>query len=109
VSGLAVTFDGSGRPLSPGLIQKVLEAIRERGIDGSNYFAAANVGLGSACFKTTSDETDLSLPYWNSHRSIAVVLDGRIDNRTELRRKLTGGCVLRNDSDRELVLRAYER
>jgi asparagine synthase (glutamine-hydrolysing) len=109
VSGLAVTFDGSGRPLAPGLIQKVLEAIRERGIDGSNYFAAANVGLGSACFKTTSDETDLSLPYWNSHRSIAVVLDGRIDNRTELRRKLTGGCVLRNDSDRELVLRAYER
>jgi asparagine synthase (glutamine-hydrolysing) len=40
---------------------------------------------------------------------LALVMDGRVDNWEELRKELLGrGVVLRNRSDAELVLRAYE-
>ena len=48
-------------------------------------------------------------PLTNENSALCLTLDGRIDNRSELRCWLDSkGLPLRDDSDAELVLRAYE-
>ena len=67
-------------------------------------------GLAAAVLETTAESLGTGLPLKNEDGSIALVLDGYLANYEELRRDLTGrGVRLRNASDAELVLRAYER
>jgi len=58
---------------------------------------------------TTPESLEESQPLTNEDESLVLVMDCRVDNWEELRRDLLGrGAILRNRSDAELVLRAYE-
>ena len=109
MSGIAgiVRFDGA--PLEPGLIAKMTAAMSHRGPDGIEHWQRSHVALGQCMFRTTPESLAEYQPHTNEGASLVLVMDGRVDNREELRRDLLGrGSVLRDRTDGELVLRAYE-
>ncbi|MBK7332190.1 MAG: asparagine synthetase B [Betaproteobacteria bacterium] len=109
MSGIAgiVRFDGA--PLEPGLIERMTAAMAHRGPDGIRHWSSGSVALGQCMLCTTPESLDERGPLANEDGSLVLVMDGRVDNWEELRRDLLGrGAVLRDRTDAELVLRAYE-
>jgi asparagine synthase (glutamine-hydrolysing) len=109
MSGIAgiVRFDGA--PLEPGPIERMTAAMAHRGPDGIRHWSTGSVALGQCMLCTTPESLDERGPLANEDGSLVLVMDGRVDNWEELRRELLGrGAVLRDRTDAELVLRAYE-
>lgn len=106
ISGI-IRFDGA--PVKPGLIRRMTSSMSHRGPDGIHHWSRGSVALGQCMLCTTPESLNETQPLVNEKESLALVMDGRVDNREMLRRELlTRGRILRNHSDAELVLRAYE-
>ena len=109
MSGIAGIIHFDGAPVEPGLVEKMTNAMAYRGPDGINHWVKGSVALGQCMLRTTPESLEENQPLTNEDESLVMVMDGRVDNWEELRRELLGrGAVLRNRSDAELVLRAYE-
>lgn len=109
MSGIAGIIHFDGKPVEPGLIEKMTGAMSYRGPDGINHWVKGPVALGQCMLRTTPESLEEHQPLTNEDESLVLVMDGRVDNWEELRRELLGrGAVLRNRSDAELVLRSYE-
>ncbi len=109
MSGIAGIIHFDGKPVEPGLIEKMTSAMASRGPDGINHWVKGSVALGQCMLRTTPESLEEHQPLTNEDESLVLVMDGRVDNWEELRRELVGrGAVLRNRADAELVLRAYE-
>ena len=109
MSGIAGIIHFDGKPVEPGLIEKMTSAMTHRGPDGINHWVKGSVALGQCMLRTTPESLEEHQPLTNEDESLVLVMDGRVDNWEELRRELLGrGAVLRNRSDAELVLRSYE-
>lgn len=109
MSGIAGIIHFDGAPIEPGLIEKMTSAMAHRGPDGIHHWVKGSVALGQCMLRTTPESLEEHQPLTNEDKSLVLVMDGRVDNLEELRRELVGrGAVLRNRSDAELVLRAYE-
>ncbi|MBZ0096749.1 MAG: asparagine synthase (glutamine-hydrolyzing) [Sulfuricella sp.] len=109
MSGIAGIIRFDGAPVEPGLVEKMTAAMVHRGPDGINHWVKGSVALGQCMLRTTPESLEEKQPLGNEDESLVLVMDGRVDNWEELRRELLGrGAVLRDRSDAELVLRAYE-
>lgn len=109
MSGIAGIIHFDGKPVEPGLIEKMTGAMAHRGPDGINHWVNGSVALGQCMLRTTPESLEEHQPLTNEDASLVLVMDGRVDNWEELRRELLGrGAVLRDRSDAELVLWAYE-
>jgi asparagine synthase (glutamine-hydrolysing) len=109
MSGIAGIIHFDGAPVEPGQVEKMTAAMAHRGPDGIHHWAKGNVVLGQCMLRTTPESLEEAQPLASEDASLVLVMDGRVDNWEELRRELLGrGAVLRNRSDAELVLRAYE-
>ncbi len=109
MSGIAGIIHFDGKPIEPGLIEKMTSAMAHRGPDGISHLVKGSVVFGYCQFCTTPESLEEAQPLVNEDASLMLVMDGRVDNRDELKNKLRGrGAVLRDNSDAELVLRAYE-
>ncbi|MBK8358821.1 MAG: asparagine synthetase B [Comamonadaceae bacterium] len=109
MSGIAGIIHFDGRPVEPGQIEAMTAAMHARGPDGIHHWRKGNVALGQCMLRTTPESLEETQPLTNEDHSLALVMDGRVDNYEELRRELLGkGAVLRTRADAELVLRAYE-
>ena len=109
MSGIAGIIHFDGKPVEPGLIEKMTGAMAHRGPDGINHWVKGSVALGQCMLRATPESLEEHQPLTNEDESLVLVMDGRVDNWEELRRELLGrGAVLRNRADAELVLRAYE-
>ncbi|MDG4549096.1 MAG: asparagine synthase (glutamine-hydrolyzing) [Candidatus Contendobacter sp.] len=109
MSGIAGVIHFDGKPVEPGLIEKMTSAMAHRGPDGIHHWVKGSVALGQCMLRTTPESLEEHQPLTNEDESLVLVMDGRVDNWEELRRELLGrGAVLRDRSDAELVLRAYE-
>jgi asparagine synthase (glutamine-hydrolysing) len=109
MSGIAGIIHFDGKPVEPGLIEKMTSAMAHRGPDGINHWVKGSVALGQCMLRTTPESLEEHQPLTNEDESLGLVMDGRVDNWEELRRELLGrGAVLRSRADAELVLRAYE-
>ncbi len=109
MSGIAGIIHFDGKPVEPGLIEKMTSAMAYRGPDGINHWVKGSVALGQCMLRTTPESLEEHQPLTNEDESLVLVMDGRVDNWEELRRELLGrGAVLRNRADAELVLRSYE-
>lgn len=109
MSGIAGIIHFNGAPVEPGLVEKMTSAMVYRGPDGINHWVKGPVALGQCMLRTTPESLEETQPLTNEDTSLVLVMDGRVDNWEELRKELPGcGAVLRNRSDAELVLRAYE-
>lgn len=109
MSGIAGLVHIDGAPIEPGSIEKMTAAMAQRGPDGIHHWQKSSVALGQCMLHTTPESLEEKQPLNNEDESLVLVMDGRVDNWQELRHELLGrGAVLRDRSDAELVLRAYE-
>ncbi len=109
MSGIAGIIHFDGAPVAPGLVESMTGAMAHRGPDGIDHWAKGSVALGQCMLRTTPESLEEHQPLTNEDESLVLVMDGRVDNWEELRRELLArGAVLRNRSDAELVLRAFE-
>jgi asparagine synthase (glutamine-hydrolysing) len=109
MSGIAGIISFDGAPIEPGLIDRMTGAMSHRGPDGINHWVNGSVALGQCMLRTTPESLEEEQPLANEDESLVLVMDGRVDNWEELRRRLLSrGAALRNRSDAELVLRSYE-
>ena len=109
MSGIAGIYYRDGRPCDRGLLTRMTDVMEERGPHGAGQWAGESVGLGHRMLATTPESRDESQPLLDESGSLCLVLDGRVDNRAELRAALEShGVVLRNETDAEYVLKAYE-
>jgi len=109
MSGIAGIFNLDGRPADLALVQAMTDAVSYRGPDGVGYWADGPVALGHRLLQTTPESLEESQPLLDETGDRCLVLDGRVDNRQELRAAIrrTGGR-LRDRTDAELILKAYE-
>lgn len=106
IAGMA-RFDGA--PVGPDQVPRMTSAMAHRGPDGIGHWSGRGVALGQCMLRTTPESAEEVQPWTCDLSGLALVMDGRVDNFDELRRAVIGrGIVLRNRSDAELVLRAYE-
>ncbi|GAB4475532.1 MAG: asparagine synthase (glutamine-hydrolyzing) [Erythrobacter tepidarius] len=81
-----------------------------RAYDGEGRWVHGCFALGASILHTTAEAMEAGQPHTNEDETLALVLDGYLTNWEELRSDLLArGAVLRNRSDAELVLRAYEQ
>ncbi|MBE0658992.1 MAG: asparagine synthase (glutamine-hydrolyzing) [Bryobacteraceae bacterium] len=109
MSGIASIIHFDGRPVEPGEIERMTASMAHRGPDGIRHWVKGNAALGQCQMRPTPESLEETQPWANEDESLVLVMDGRVDNWEELRAELLGcGARLRNRSDAELVLRAYE-
>jgi asparagine synthase (glutamine-hydrolysing) len=109
MSGIAGIVQFDGAPIEPGLVERMTGAMRTRGPDGIQHWRKGSVAFGQCMLRTTPESLQEKQPLANEDQSLVLTMDGRVDNLEELRRGLLArGAVLRDHSDAELVLRAYE-
>lgn len=108
MSGIAGIIHFDGAPADPRLIVGMTAAMSCRGPDGIHHWIRDSVALGHCMLHATPESVDEQQPVTYARENLVLVLDGRLDNRLELRNELQGkGRVLRNDTDAELVLASY--
>jgi asparagine synthase (glutamine-hydrolysing) len=108
LSAFAVIYDRSNTPGEPGVFIRVMDRLSHRGPDGSDIVSTGNVTMGHWHFWTTPEEVGERQPLGMNGLPFKIVLDGRIDNREDLFKKLNipsaEGKFL---SDAALILHAY--
>lgn len=88
----------------------MVAAMEDRAVDGTGQWSQDRFALGACILHTTAESFEADQPHTNEDESLALVMDGYLTNWEELRRDLIErGARLRNRSDAELVLRAYEQ
>ena len=109
MSGIIGLYHLDGRPAEERILQRMAQAIAHRGPDGIRYWSDGPVGLGHLMLQTTPESARERQPLTNPEATLCLTVDGRIDNRRELRQALdSNGFPPRDDTDAELLLRAYE-
>lgn len=110
MSGIAGIINFDGAPAEPGVIELMTAAMDYRGPDGIRHWTNGSVALGQCMLHTTTESLEENQPLINEDQSLVLVMDGWLSNWEELREKLKSSTsILRNKSDSELVLRAYEQ
>ncbi len=85
------------------------EVLARRGPDGFGEWVGDSAALGHRMLYATPESLKEKQPLSDESGEIYLTLDARLDNREELRSLLTpAGYVLRDDTDAEIVLRAYQ-
>jgi asparagine synthase (glutamine-hydrolysing) len=109
VSGIAGIIRFDGAPAEGAQIAKVIWAMANRGPDGSHHWVSGSVALGHCMLRTTPESLDEIQPLTNEDKTVVLVMDGRLDNREELKQGLqSAGIHIRSRTDAELVLGAYQ-
>lgn len=109
MSGIAGIIHFDGRPVEPGEIERVTEAMRARGPDAINHWHQGNVVLGHCMLRTTHESLNETQPLVSDDGQLILVFDGRLDNREEITQALQQQRIEpRSLTDAELVLGAYQ-
>ena len=105
MSGIVAVAALDGRPVNGAAIERLCDAASFRGPDGRGAWVDGPIGLGYLAFHTHErSEPQLATA---DDGAFAIVLDGRIDNRDELRAQL--GVSHPGPGDAALALGAYRR
>jgi len=108
MSGIAGIIHFDGRPVAPGEIERVTASMRTRGPDAIQHWRKGPVALGHCMLRTTPESLNETQPLISDDGALALVFDGRLDNRPELEQALRShGITPRGPTDAELVLGAY--
>ena len=109
MSGITGIFHRDRRPVSTDLLRQMNDAIAHRGLDGSGLWLQGAIGLAHQMLCTTAESLTEKQPLLDEAGEISLVLDGRIDNREEIKTALAANDFhLRADTDAEIILRAYQ-
>ena len=108
MSGLCglVRFDGA--PVRRTDVAPMTRAMHRRGPDAAAQWSDGVAALGHTMLRTTPEAETEHQPLHDPRHDLAIVFDGRIDDRDRLRADLTArGHAPREDTDPELVLQAF--
>ena len=109
MSGIVGIYHLDGRPADRELLQRMSAAIAHRGKDDCGMWVNGRIGMAHRMFHTTPESLFEKQPLTDEENQLCLVMDGRVDNRDELKSALASkGVQLRSGSDAEIVLRAYE-
>jgi asparagine synthase (glutamine-hydrolysing) len=109
MSGIIGLWNPDGRPAAVEEIARMSDAISHRGPDGRPRLVEGPVALGYLHLEVRSQPLPVVQPLADGETGLAIVLDGRIDNREDLVPALESrGLAPRGGSDAELILRAYQ-
>jgi len=109
MSGISGIFNLDRSPVDGELLHRMTELISHRGPDGTGYWSSGAVGFAHQRLCTTPESLREKQPLLNESGILCITFDGRVDNCGELRAALrSNGACLRDDTDAELVLKAYE-
>ena len=91
-------------------MQKMLDAMKNRGSDAEGIWVDENVGFGHKMLWTTPESLHENQPLVNQDENLVLTADARIDNREEL----IGLLEINNNesntvTDADLILWAYEK
>ena len=106
--GIAGIVSLDKRPVDPGDLQRMCDAIIHRGPDDEGYYFEPGVGLGMRRLSIIDLDTGHQ-PIHNEDGSIQIVFNGEIYNYKELRDDLQQrGHSFYTDSDTETIVHLYE-
>jgi asparagine synthase (glutamine-hydrolysing) len=109
VSGIAGIIRFDGGPADPTHLRSMAQAMSHRGPHGQGEWILGSTGLSHLRLCTTAESLEERQPLADEHGTLVVLMDGWLSNWCELREELlSSGAHLRDRSDAELVLRAYE-
>ena len=109
MSGIAAIIRFDGKPVAKDEIARLTGAMAYRGADGIAHHLAGSAALGHCMLRTTAESMSETQPLANEDASVVLVFDGFLSHPLELREELLArGTRLRDRTDAELVLRAYE-
>jgi asparagine synthase (glutamine-hydrolysing) len=109
----ALAFEGRGRSLTEGDLDRMRDAVSHRGPDGAGTWLSpdARVGLGHRRLSIIDLSTAAAQPMSNEHGTLWVTFNGEIYNHADIRTELeaTGRYRWRtNHSDTEVIVHAFE-
>jgi len=107
MSGIAGIIHFDGKPVEPGLIEKMVRTMADRGPDGTGLWANRLVGLGHTLLATTPELVFERQPARHAESGCVVTADVRLDNRSELLRTLGLYDRAAVTGDAGLILAAY--
>ncbi len=109
MSGISGFYNLDGRPAERVRLHQMATALAHRGPDGTRLWTQGAVALAHLMLGTTPESQREFQPLTSEDGALCLTLDGRIDNRKELIAALEQrGFHVRDNTDAEVVLRAYE-
>jgi asparagine synthase (glutamine-hydrolysing) len=109
MSGIAAVIRFDGGPVEPGTVEAMTAAMHYRGVDGIAHWSDGQAALGHCMLHTTAESLEEKQPLASEDGNRVLVFHGWLSNPEEVRSDLLArGVRLRDRSDAELVLRAYE-
>ena len=109
MSGIIGVCNFDGQPVDLSLLHRMTAAISHRGPDRIRNWVNGAVGFGHSMLHTTPESVSERQPLSDESGNLCLTMDGRVDNREEMIAELESkGARLRDDTDAEIVLRAYE-
>jgi asparagine synthase (glutamine-hydrolysing) len=107
--GIAGIIDLSGtRPIPPGILTRMADAITHRGPDEDGYLEDAGIGLANRRLSIVG-LFDGKQPIYNEDRSVVTVFNGEFFDYPEVKAKLEAkGHVFRTHCDTELIPHLWE-
>ena len=109
MSGICGAVNLDGRPADLELLDVMAARMSHRGPNGVRCWAEGPVALAHAALHTTPESLREAQPLISPSGLLCLIFDGRVDNREELKAAIEDKSILlRDDTDAELVLRAYE-
>ena len=108
MSGIVGIFNRDGCPVDPELLRRLTSRMAFWPGDGSGVWNSGCVGFGLHALWTVPEAVGETAPLVDAATGVAVVMDGRIDNREELLPELKQKCSITPEaSDSAYVLWAY--
>lgn len=109
MSAIAGLLHLEGRPVTPELLDRMVDAAPPRGLDGATCWHSGAAGMIRFANVTTPESVGEQQPFFGTSGA-AALFDGRLDNRAELLDLLGPHAVsLRHAPDGAIALALYER
>ena len=110
MSGICGIIRFDGQTVKKEEIQKMLDAMQNRGNDTEGVWVYGSVGFGHKMLWTTPESLKENQPFISEDGNLAITADARIDNREELFEKLE---IDESDfsivTDVELIIWSYQK
>ncbi len=110
MSGIAGAVFADGRAMTAEVLERVAGSTMRRGFDGVSHWHDDHAGLVRFAHATTPQARGETQPFIGKDSGIALLLDGRLDNRDDLIERLgRDGEALTNAPDGAIALALFER
>lgn len=108
--GIAGFVRTDGGPAERAIIERMTDAVRHRGPDGSGHFVDGPFALGHRRLSILDLSEHGAQPMHDARDALVLTFNGEIYNYLEIRDELRAeGYTFRSDTDSEVILAAYDR